>query len=99
TALTIDPAALVLNDTDADLDPLTVTSVSATANTHGTVVLGVPNIAPSDPSGPIIVYTPAADFFGSASFTYTVSDGQGGSATGTVNVTVAAVDDAPVAVN
>ena len=35
-----------------------------------------------------ISYTPAANFFGSDSFTYSISDGNGGSDTGTVNVSV-----------
>ncbi|MGI4721312.1 MAG: tandem-95 repeat protein [Janthinobacterium lividum] len=42
-------------------------------------------------------YTPAADFNGKDSFTYTVSDGKGGSNTYTVDVTVTPVNDAPVA--
>ena len=33
-------------------------------------------------------YTPAAGFSGNTSFTYTVSDGNGDTATGTVNITV-----------
>jgi len=42
------------------------------------------------------VFTPAADFNGAATFDYTVSDGNGGTATQTVSVDVAAVNDAPV---
>ena len=42
-----------------------------------------------------VVFTPASNYNGPASFTYTVSDGQGGSATATVNVTVNAANDAP----
>ena len=41
---------------------------------------------------------PPPNYNGPDSFTYTVSDGNGGTATGTVNVTVTAVNDAPVAV-
>jgi hypothetical protein len=37
-----------------------------------------------------LTYTPAATFLGADSFTYTVSDGHGGTATGTVTVTVIA---------
>src|SRR5947209_8580192 len=44
-----------------------------------------------------VKYTPAANYNGSDSFTYTVSDGNGGTATGMVTVTVTAVNDAPVA--
>ncbi len=46
-----------------------------------------------------ITYTPAANYTGADSFSYTIGDGQGGSATATVSVTVSAVNDAPVAVN
>jgi VCBS repeat-containing protein len=40
-------------------------------------------------------YTPNANFSGTDSFTYTVTDGQGGSSQATVSITVAAVNDAP----
>ncbi|MEM7596474.1 MAG: Ig-like domain-containing protein [Pseudomonadota bacterium] len=42
-------------------------------------------------------YTPNANFNGTDSFTYVVDDGNGGTATGTVNITVNAVNDLPVA--
>ncbi|GEM_PF-1004026 len=44
-----------------------------------------------------ITYTPATDYNGSDSFTYEVSDVDGDSDIGTVNITVNAVDDNPVA--
>src|SRR5262249_21260912 len=40
-------------------------------------------------------YKPNPNFFGADSFTYTVTDGHGGNATASVNVTVAPVNDAP----
>ena len=73
------------NDTDADSDPLTVTA--AVNGAHGTVTVASPNLT----------YTPAANFNGTDTVTYTVSDGHGGTATGTVHVTVTPVNDAPVA--
>jgi hypothetical protein len=88
TPLTLTSAALIANDTDRDGDPLTMTAVAVTANTHGAVALA---------SG-VVTYSPAGDFNGSADFTYTVSDGNGGTATGLVTVTVVPVNDAPVAV-
>ena len=75
------------NDSDVDGDTLTVTA--ATQGTHGTVAI--------TGGGMGVSYTPAANFFGSDSFTYTVNDGQGGSDTATVNVTITNVNDAPVA--
>ncbi len=46
-------------------------------------------------SGADVSYTPNANFFGNDSFTYTVSDGNGGNDTATVNITVTNVNDAP----
>jgi large repetitive protein len=83
--LTVTAAQLATNDTDVDGDGLTVTGVAATASTHGTVGLA---------SGSI-TYTPAAHFNGGADFTYTVSDGNGGTATGTMAITVSSINDAP----
>jgi hypothetical protein len=44
-------------------------------------------------------YTPNANYNGSDSFTYTISDGKGGTSTGTVNIGITPVNDAPVAVD
>ncbi|WP_161624720.1 Ig-like domain-containing protein, partial [Dickeya dadantii] len=41
--------------------------------------------------------TPNANFNGTDTVTYTVSDGAGGVVTGTLTITVTAVNDAPVA--
>jgi hypothetical protein len=43
------------------------------------------------------VFSPDANYHGTGSFSYTVSDGHGGSATGSVTVTINSVNDAPVA--
>jgi hypothetical protein len=80
----IDLMTLLSNDTDADGQVLTIDS--ALAGTNGTV--GV--------SGDIVTFTPAADFNGTATFTYVATDGVA-TDTGTVTVTVTAVNDAPVA--
>ena len=85
TALTIAPATLLANDTDVDGDTLTITSVQSA--THGSVALVAGQV----------VFTPDANYNGPASFTYTVSDGHGGTASATVNVAVTPVNDAPVA--
>jgi len=76
------------------LQSLTVTSVTATANTHGTVSL----------SNGTVTYTPDANFNGAASFEYQVCDNgnTNGSpdpqcTTGIVNVTVNPINDAPTA--
>jgi Bacterial Ig domain/Divergent InlB B-repeat domain/RTX calcium-binding nonapeptide repeat (4 copies) len=72
---------VLANDSDPDGDP--VSFVGATAGSHGAV---------SCVSG-VCTYTPAADYNGTDSFTYTISDGRGASDIGTVNVTVAPVDE------
>jgi len=76
------------NDFDPDGDTLTITAVSTPS--HGTAAINVNGT---------ITYTPTANYNGADSFTYSVSDGNGGTDTATVNVTVAAVNDAPDAVN
>ncbi len=77
---------MLANDSDPDGTIVTVDSV--TQGTNGTVVN----------NGTNVTYTPNANFFGTDSFTYTVSDGKGGTNVATVNVTVTSVNDAPVAV-
>jgi large repetitive protein len=82
TAITID---VLSNDTDPDLDTLSIDSVAQGSN--GTVTN----------NGTDIEYTPNADFNGTDSFTYNVSDSNGGTDTATVNVTIDPVNDDPVA--
>ncbi|MCJ8521156.1 hypothetical protein ABID21_004205 [Pseudorhizobium tarimense] len=79
SAIVIDVADLI---DDADADSLTVTASVPAA--QGSVVV----------SGTQIVFTPAPHFHGPASITYAVSDGTA-SATATVLVDVASVNDAP----
>jgi len=78
---------VLVNDADADGDPLEVT---AATSADGTVVIN------ADES---LTFTPDADFNGSTTISYTIDDGNGGTDTGTVTVTVDAVNDAPVAVD
>ena len=85
--ITIDALA---NDTDADADSLTI----ATVSTSGTGTVST--------DGSEIRYTPAANFNGTETLTYIVSDsedGIDGLDTGTVTVTVTEVNDAPVTAN
>ncbi|MCA9027830.1 MAG: tandem-95 repeat protein [Planctomycetaceae bacterium] len=83
TPLVVNAADVVLaNDVDVDGDPLTV-SVK-TGPTNGTLMLN------DDGS---FTYTPNTDFSGMDSFTYLVSDGQGGSAVATVNILVVSAED------
>ena len=77
---------VVANDTDADGDTRTLQSVGTAA--HGSVSI----------IGGQAHYSPEPDFNGSDSFSYVISDAHGGTATGTVNITVNSVNDDPVAV-
>jgi hypothetical protein len=79
--------SVLTNDTDLDGDSLAVTAV--TQPVHGTASFTAGGVT----------YTPAANYNGLDSFTYTISDSHGGSATAGVNVTVTAANDAPTAVN
>ena len=79
------PAAVPLLAGDVEGDSLSYTIVSAPR--HGTLSGTAPNL----------VYTPAPDWSGTDSFTWTASDGQLSSAPATVTVRVAVVNDAPVA--
>jgi hypothetical protein len=84
------PIDVLANDSDPDNDALTITAVGAPA--HGVATI----------SGGVVSYAPAADYSGADSFTYTISDGNGGTATATVNVTVNTAEESnqlPIAVN
>lgn len=85
TAVTVDVLA---NDSDPDGDALNVSSVDNEAN--GSAQINSDNT---------VTFTPSADFNGTGSFTYTLSDGNGGEDTATVAVTVNPVNDAPVAMD
>ena len=83
---------VLANDTDADnlTGPanagLTVTAV--TQPSHGSAAFTATGVT----------YTPAPNYFGPDSFTYTISDPDGATDTATVNITVTNVNDTPDAV-
>jgi hypothetical protein len=79
--------ALTLQATDADGDPLTWTI--ATAASHGTASAGGTGASQA------IGYAPTPDYYGTDSFVVQVADGQGGTDTITVNVTIQSVNDVP----
>ena len=90
TSVTILPSDLLDNDSDPDGDTLQLVAVDANSPTNGTLQVN------GDGS---FTYTPNENFFGSDSFTYGITDGNGGTAQATVNIEVNSVNDAPVAVN
>lgn len=73
TAITINVLA---NDVDPDGDTLTIIGVSSPSN-------GMVTFTPN-----FVIYTPQSAFIGADMFTYTISDGNGGTDTATVTVTV-----------
>ena len=79
---------VLTNDSDADGDALTVTAV--TTPTFGTATINIDNS---------VTYTPTANFNGGDAFDYTISDGNGGFDTAVISITVAALNDVPIAVD
>ena len=79
------PTAITLAGSDVDGDDLTF--AVATPPQHGTL----------SGSAPDLTYTPAADFNGSDSFTFTADDGTATSTPAIVSISVTPVNDAPVA--
>jgi subtilisin family serine protease len=82
TPVNVDAAA---NDTDVDGDPLAVVTVGAP--TFGSAVVEHGQV----------VYTPSPNAYGTATMSYTVGDGAGGTDAGMLSVSVAPVNDAPTA--
>jgi hypothetical protein len=78
--LNISASKLLLSASDPDGDPLTVSGVSANSTNGGLVSL----------SAGVVAYAPVNGFVGADRFTYTVSDGRGGSGSAFVFVQVIA---------
>ena len=85
--LSVTAPGLLANDSDPDGDPLTVVALDL-----GGLRGSITPFADGHFS-----FTPTAGFAGTTSFKYTVSDGAGGTATGTTTINV--VNSSPVAVN
>ncbi|OUR65042.1 hypothetical protein A9Q79_03645, partial [Methylophaga sp. 42_25_T18] len=87
TPFIISVAKLLANDSDIEGDTFNIVSVQGGVN--GTAVLSADKIT--------VTFTPDDDYFGPASFTYTIEDTYGAADTATVNFNIASVNDAPVA--
>jgi len=74
---------LLLYASDPDADPLSLATIATTGLSGGSVVRGATDIT----------YTPPNNFIGSDSFSYSVSDGRGGSGSALVIVQVRSADD------
>jgi uncharacterized repeat protein (TIGR01451 family) len=86
------PVAITLTGNEFDGDTLVFTIASSAANGSLGAITPVSAVAAS------VTYTPAANYNGDDSFTFRVADDDGNTDTATVNITVTAVNDAPVAV-
>jgi hypothetical protein len=75
---------VLANDSDPDDDAITIDSITQPSFGSAAII------------GERLQYTPNANFHGSDNFTYTIVDTSGNIASATVNVTVTAVNDAPV---
>jgi putative nucleotidyltransferase with HDIG domain len=81
--------SVLANDTDADAaDLLSITSYDASGAGKGALTHN---------GAGFFTFAPQADYFGTQSFSYTISDGNGGVATGVATIVVTPVPDAPVA--
>jgi hypothetical protein len=74
--------SVLANDIDPNGHDLTLVTVSSALNGTATV------------AGSNILYSPTENYEGSETLTYTVSDGEGGTTTGTVTITIRGVNDA-----
>ena len=88
---------LLANDADPDGDALMITEINGTP-----VTVGVPTTLPSGGvvtlnADGTVSYEPTSDYNGPDSFTYTISDGEGGTDIATVNLEVTPVNDGPTA--
>lgn len=87
TVVTLQATDLLSNDHDVDNDHADLVLTEVGGATHGAVSM--------DEQGHI-TFTPTANFYGQASFTYTVIDGVGGSSTATMMLDYQSVNDLPV---
>ncbi|OYE03115.1 beta strand repeat-containing protein [Nostoc sp. 'Peltigera membranacea cyanobiont' 232] len=84
TPVIISATTLLSNDTDVDVSDV-LSIASFTQPSQGILV---------DNGNSTYTYTPGQNYFGSDGFTYTISDGHGGSSTATVNLSINEVTNA-----
>src|SRR5262245_8241178 len=98
TLLVVAGPGVLANDSDPDhLDVLSVVAGSTTSAKGAAVVLSANGGYTYDPSGALELQKLGADQTTTDTFSYTVKDLGGATATATVQVTVTGVNDAPVA--
>lgn len=91
TLMTLEDQPAVLdvlqNDTDTEGDPLQIVALDTVG------LMGTLQLLPGDT---LLEFTPAPNYFGTTGFGYTISDGNGGSASAQVQLRVKSVNDPPV---
>ena len=78
---------VIANDTDPNGNPLQISSFDTISTQGGSITLN-DNGTVDDLSDDLLVYTPPSDLIGFDSFSYTIDNGIGGTATATVNLAV-----------
>ena len=86
--------AVLATDSDPDGDPITLDGFDAVGSKGGTVARDDSG-TPADLTDDKLTYTPPANYSGTDSFNYTISDPMGHEVNATVNVTVKPVNDEP----
>ncbi|WP_373080753.1 retention module-containing protein, partial [Zhongshania sp.] len=84
TGLIISASNLLSNDSDLDGDALSISAIDTSSANGGSI---------TNNGNGTYTYTPAANYFGTDSFEYSITDSEGGSSTAKVNITVTAVSD------
>jgi large repetitive protein len=101
TLTTREEVALVLNllanDTDANLDVLSLRSINGELLTGAAQTITLTNAVISVTAAGVATFTPNANYVGSVSFTYEVEDPKGLFETGNVTINVTPVNDPPTA--
>ncbi|EKK02698.1 protein containing Planctomycete extracellular domain protein [Rhodopirellula baltica SH28] len=104
TVSDVNDPPVALNDTvnvleDGDLTVLVTNNDSDSDGAIASVTAGSPSNGTAVVSGLNVVYTPNDDYFGTDSFSYTITDDDGATATAMVTVNVRQLNDKPVAVD
>jgi VCBS repeat-containing protein len=83
-------------DSDPESDPFAITAINGASFTVGVpIALANGSLTITDASTGAFTFQPNGNYAGPASFTYTVTDPEGGTDTASASITVANVNDAP----
>jgi VCBS repeat-containing protein len=94
----VEPAdGVLMNDTDPEMDPVSVTASDATSTLGAAVSVSADGSFTYDPTGSATLQALDDGEMADDTFTYTIDDGTMNPDTATVTVTVTGVNDAPVA--